>query len=266
MPSSAFGQPPPPEHVLERLANWLRPSPPPVTLDPAQLGPLNERLTRLDARSRLAWAWQTFGERAAIGTSFQPAGVAILHLAKSSGLPLPAFTLDTGLLFRETIDLKATLQDQLGIVVEATLPELTLEEQARQHGDRLWERDPDKCCNLRKVEPLGRRLRTLDLWITGLRREPSAGRIDVPILSDARRADGSTVWKLNPLADWTREQVWEHLRAHRLPHNALHDKGYRSIGCTVCTKVTPEGGDERAGRWPGFDKTECGLHLKAPRA
>jgi len=248
--------------VLERLASWLRPAAPPVPLDPARLGPLNERLAGLGAAERLAWAWETFGTRAAIGTSFQPAGVAILHLAKAGNLPLPAFTLDTGLLFRETIDLKATLQDELDIVVESVVPDLDLPAQARLHGDRLWERDPDLCCQLRKVRPLARRLRTLDLWITGLRRDPAAGRTDVPVLSEARREDGTPVWKLNPLADWTTERVWDHLRRHRLPHNVLHDRGYRSIGCTVCTRVTPKGGDDRAGRWPGFEKTECGLHSR----
>lgn len=252
--------------MLDRLASWLRPAAPPVPLDPAQVAPLNERLAAMDARARLAWAWETFGTRAAIGTSFQPAGIAILHLAKNSGLPLPAFTLDTGLLFRETIDLKCSLQDELGIVVESVVPELDLPAQARLHGERLWERDPDRCCELRKVKPLARRLRTLDLWITGLRRDAAAGRADVPLLSEAAREDGTTVWKLNPLADWTRDQVWDHLRRHRLPHNVLHDRGYRSIGCSVCTRATPEGGDERAGRWPGFEKTECGLHTRLGRA
>lgn len=251
--------------MLDRLASWLRPAAPPVSLDASRIAPLNERLAAMDARGRLAWAWETFGTRAAIGTSFQPAGIAILHLAKTSGLPLPAFTLDTGLLFRETIDLKCSLQDELGIVVESVVPELDLPSQARLHGDRLWERNPDLCCELRKVRPLARRLRTLDLWITGLRRDAAAGRADVPLLSEAARDDGTPVWKLNPLADWTRDQVWDHLRRHRLPHNVLHDRGYRSIGCSVCTRATPEGGDERGGRWPGFDKTECGLHTRLAR-
>jgi len=248
--------------MLDRLASWLRPAAPPVPLDRAQLAPLNARLAGMDAPGRLAWAWETFGTRAAIGTSFQPAGIVILHLAKTAGLPLPAFTLDTGLLFRETIDLKSSLQDELGVVVESVVPDLDLAAQARLHGDRLWERNPDLCCELRKVQPLARRLRTLDLWITGLRRDAAAGRSDVPFLAEAERADGSPVWKLNPLADWSREQAWDHLRRHRLPHNLLHDRGYRSIGCSVCTRPTPEGADERGGRWPGFDKTECGLHAR----
>lgn len=236
-----------------------------MPLDPAQVEPLNERLSGLPAHERLAWAWNTFGTRAAVGTSFQPAGIAILHLAKTHDLPLPVFTLDTGLLFRETIDLKSTLQDELDIVIESVLPEHDLETQARRHGDRLWERNPDLCCEMRKVRPLARRLRTLDLWITGLRRGPAGSRGDVPVLSEARREDGTVVWKLNPLADWSTEQVWEHLRRHRLPYNVLHDRGFRSIGCSVCTRVTPRGEDDRAGRWPGFDKTECGLHTRLSR-
>lgn len=251
--------------MLRRLANWLRPRPAPARLDPDEVAALNARLATLSAEDRLAWAWERFGARAAIGTSFQPAGIVILHLAKRRGLPLPAFSLDTGLLFRETIELKSLLQDHLGIVVEPVLPELTLAEQARLHGDRLWERDPDACCGLRKVAPLARKLRDLDLWITGLRRDGSPDRAGTPLLGEAVREDGSVAWKLNPLADWTREQVWAHLREHRLPHNALHDRGYRSIGCSVCTRPAGTGEDERGGRWPGFDKSECGLHSRLNR-
>jgi len=252
--------------MLGRLASWLRPAAPPAPLDPAEVPGLDARLAGMEAEDRLAWAWERFGARAAIGTSFQPAGIVLLHLAKRRGLGLPAFTLDTGLLFRETIELKSALQDHLGIVVESVLPEIDLAEQARRHGDRLWERDPDACCGIRKVAPLGRKLRQLDLWITGLRREGSAARAGTPFLEAVSREDGSPVWKLNPLADWSRERVWQHLREHRLPHNLLHDRGYRSIGCSVCTKAAAGAGDdERAGRWPGFDKTECGLHTRFRR-
>ena len=248
--------------MLGRIASWLRGAPAPAHLDPAELPGLDARLAGMEAEDRLSWAWERFGARAAIGTSFQPAGIVILHLAKRRGLGLPAFTLDTGLLFRETIELKSVLQDHLGIVVESVLPDLDLTEQARRHGDRLWERDPDACCGLRKVAPLGRKLRDLDLWITGLRRDGSAARAATPFIEAVAREDGSPVWKLNPLADWSRERVWQHLRDHRLPHNPLHDRGYRSIGCTVCTRPAADGADERAGRWPGFEKTECGLHTR----
>lgn len=246
--------------MFGRLASWFSPEPTSVVLDPSALSGLNERLTALTAEDRLRWAWETFGVRAGIGTSFQPAGVVILHLAKLGKLPIPAFSLDTGLLFRETIELKSALQDHLDIRIESVLPDQTLTEQARVHGDKLWERDPDACCELRKVKPLNRKLRSLDLWITGVRRDQSAQRATTQILETAQREDGSTVWKLNPLADWGRDRVWRHIRDHHLPYNALHDRGYRSIGCSVCTRATSAAEDDRAGRWPGLVKTECGLH------
>lgn len=248
--------------MLGRLASWFRSEPTPVALDASALPGLNDRLTALPAEERLRWAWETFGARAGIGTSFQPAGVVILHLAKQGKLPIPAFSLDTGLLFRETIELKSALQDHLDIRIESVLPDQTLTEQARAHGDKLWERDPDACCELRKVKPLNRKLRSLDLWITGVRRDQSAQRATTQILEAAQREDGTAVWKLNPLADWGRDRVWRHIRDHHLPYNALHDRGYRSIGCSVCTRATSAAEDDRAGRWAGHAKTECGLHTR----
>lgn len=248
--------------MFAHLASWFRAEAAPVALAAEALPALNDRLAALPAEERLSWAWETFGARAAIGTSFQPAGVVILHLAKRRRLPIPAFSLDTGLLFRETIELKSALQDHLGIRIESILPDQTLTEQARAHGDKLWERDPDACCELRKVRPLNRKLRSLDLWITGVRRDQSAQRATTPILEAAAREDGSPLWKLNPLADWGRDRVWRHIRDHHLPYNALHDRGYRSIGCSVCTRATSAGEDDRAGRWPGLAKTECGLHTR----
>lgn len=248
--------------MLARLASWFRSEPAHVALDEATVPELNEQLSGLPAEARLRWAWETFGRRAGIGTSFQPAGVVILHLAKRERLPIPAFSLDTGLLFRETIELKSALQDHLDIRIESVLPDLTLADQARLHGERLWERDPDACCNLRKVQPLERHLRSVDLWITGVRRDQSAQRATTQVLEAGQRDDGTVFWKLNPLADWGRDRVWRHIRDHHLPYNALHDRGYRSIGCSVCTRATNAGEDDRAGRWVGLAKTECGLHTR----
>ncbi|MFN5804997.1 MAG: phosphoadenylyl-sulfate reductase, partial [Opitutia bacterium] len=184
--------------------------------------------------------------------------------AKTAGLPIKAFTLNTGLLFPETLAFKAEIERILGITVDEVQPEQTVEQQAATHGPELWKRDPEKCCELRKVQPLGRRLFELDLWISGLRRDQSAERASTPLLSLAGRPDGSDVWKLNPLVDWSKERVREYLAQHGLPHNPLIDRGYRSIGCAPCT-VPSSGGDERGGRWPGFDKRECGLHTRTKK-
>jgi phosphoadenosine phosphosulfate reductase len=144
--------------------------------------------------------------------------------------------------------------------VERIAPERPVAEQEQDEGPRLWERDPDRCCALRKVAPLARALEGMDAWITGVRRAQSASRADArKIEYDASR----DVVRLLPLADWTDEDVTGYLYAHDVPYNPLHDQGYPSIGCMPCTRAVRPGEDPRAGRWAGRDKDECGLHLPA---
>jgi len=228
---------------------------------------LNQRFRSAETREILAWAWEQFGERAAIGTSFQGAGLVMLHLARQQGLRFPVFTLDTGLLFPETLELKRRIEGFFGFSIETLTPELTVEQQAQAHGPELWRLDPDLCCTLRKVQPLRDRLERLDCWITGLRREQSAVRSTTEIveLHAADEAGERELVKLNPMALWSREAVWAYLREHRIPYNPLHDRGYRSIGCQPCTRPAGAGDNERAGRWTGFAKTECGIHTFTTR-
>jgi phosphoadenosine phosphosulfate reductase len=210
----------------------------------------------------LGWAWERFGERAGIGTSFQGAGLVVIHTSRELGYNFPVFTLDTGLLFPETLALKAQLEERFGIAIESLRPEQTVAEQAAEHGEALWSRHPDLCCTLRKVLPLQRKLAELDVWITGVRRQQSDTRSGVQVVEiykfDVLR--DRHIIKLNPMAGWTRDQVQAFLREHGIPSNALLEKGYRSIGCMPCTRPVAEGEDERAGRWTGFDKAECGIH------
>jgi phosphoadenosine phosphosulfate reductase len=212
--------------------------------------------------SVLRWCWERFGNRAAIGTSFQGSGLVMLHHAMRANLPFPVFTLDTHFLFPETVELKKRLEQFLGIEIESVFAELTPEEQAVEHGPELWKRAPDLCCTLRKVLPLQRKLNELAVWMTGLRRQQSTERQQTGILElykfDVLR--DRYILKLNPMANWTRDQIWEYLRANKIPYNPLIDRGYRSIGCTHCTRPIAEGENERAGRWTGFDKSECGIH------
>lgn len=228
---------------------------------------LNERFRAAGTEDALAWAWEQFGTRAAIGTSFQGAGLVMLHLALKRNFRFPVFTIDTGLLFPETVELKSRLEAFFGLTIEALQPDSTVEEQARVHGPELWQRDPDLCCTLRKVLPLRARLSELDCWITGLRREQSDRRTQTDILElyAAEESGGRAVVKLNPMALWSRDAVWAYLRDHRIPYNPLHDRGYRSIGCRPCTQPAAGGDNERAGRWTGFAKTECGIHTFMPR-
>jgi phosphoadenosine phosphosulfate reductase len=210
----------------------------------------------------LQWAFEQFGTRAGIGTSFQGAGLVTIHHAVSAGIPLPVFTIDTGLLFQETLELKSRLEKFFGMTIESLVPELTLEAQARQTRPELWEVNPNLCCTIRKVEPLRKKLHSIDAWITGLRRDQSTGRAGTQVLElyEFDRLRGRNILKINPLTNWSREQVWDYLRLHKIPYNPLVDRGFRSIGCMPCTTAVFEGLDDRAGRWTGFDKVECGIH------
>ncbi len=223
---------------------------------------LSGLLEEMPLEELLCWCWGHFGARAAIGTSFQGAGLIILHQAVRLELAFPAFTLDTGLLFPETLQLKARIEDQLGIQIESLHPEMSVEQQAAELGPALWLRRPDTCCTVRKVMPLQKKLAQIDVWITGLRRQHSDVRSGTQVLErykfDVLR-DGM-IYKLNPLATWTRDRVRAYLREHQLPYNPLKDRGYVSIGCQPCTRPVSEGESDRAGRWTGFDKNECGIH------
>jgi phosphoadenosine phosphosulfate reductase len=236
----------------------------PATLisNPAEVASLATEFESASATEILRWAFDQFGSTAAIGTSFQGAGLVTIHHAVAAGLPLPVFTIDTGLLFPETLDLKARLEKYFGIVIESLVPECTVEEQAQDIGRELWLSNPDLCCTLRKVEPLQRKLSQLDAWIAGLRREQSAGRSRIQILElyEFDKLREKNILKVNPLARWSRDQVWDYIRHHGIPYNPLMDRGFRSIGCYPCTRVVISGQDDRAGRWTGFDKSECGIH------
>ncbi len=233
----------------------------------AEVRALDVKFSQQRTEEILGWAWQRFGARAAIGTSFQGAGLVMIHLAKEHQLPFPVFTLDTGLLFPETLALKKRLEDFYGIGIESLEPDLTVEEQADIHGPELWKRNPDLCCTTRKVLPLRDKLYDLDCWITGLRRQQSDTRAAIGIIElyAFDESSGRDIVKLNPMANWTRDAVWNYLREHKIPYNPLHDRGYGSIGCRPCTRKTANGEDERAGRWTGFNKIECGIHTFMPK-
>jgi phosphoadenosine phosphosulfate reductase len=226
---------------------------------------LCEQLPRLQAefedsapQAILRWAAATFGDRLAVVTSFQPSGIVILHLLQSIAPATTVITLDTGLLFPETEQLIDTIAQRFNLRLVRVRPEQTVQEQAQSYGDALWTRDPDRCCHLRKVLPLERALRGYAAWITGLRRDQSPQRAATEHIAFDPRGERI---KIAPLARWTEAMVWAYLRAHDLPYNPLHDRGYPSIGCWPCTQpVSAALVDRRAGRWAGQGKTECGLH------
>jgi phosphoadenosine phosphosulfate reductase len=211
----------------------------------------------------LTWAFETFGNGVAISSAFGVEGMVLIDMASHLRKDFRLFTVDTEFLFTETYNLMDKIEQRYGIAIERVNSLLSPEEQERNHGAALWARDPDRCCNLRKVEPLRRKLGELDAWITSIRRDQTSAR------AVAQKIEWDEKFgrvKINPLVDWTSKQVWRYIHDHDVPYNVLHDRDYPSIGCTHCTRAIRPGDDARAGRWPGFAKTECGLHIIEPAA
>jgi phosphoadenosine phosphosulfate reductase len=208
------------------------------------------------AAEAIAWAVQTFHPRLRFACSFQKTSSVIVDIAHRVEPSARFFYLDTDLLFEETYVTRDALAARYGISFER-YHGLALDDQARLYGERLWARQPDACCGIRKVEPMRRALTGADCWVSGIRRVDSATRAGAAKLGWDRRFG---LWKLNPLADWTDEDVWNHIRANEVPYNPLHDAGYPSIGCTHCTRPPGNGGGPREGRWANAEKTECGLN------
>ncbi|HSB61564.1 MAG TPA: phosphoadenylyl-sulfate reductase [Vicinamibacteria bacterium] len=229
------------------------------TTTPEDTDEAAEGLDGRPAGEVLSWAADRFAPRLTFATGFGAEGCVILDLIARHGLPVDVFTLDTGLLFPETYALWQRLEQRYGLAIRGVRPAQSVEEQAAGHGDRLWERAPDRCCGLRKVQPLREALRGFDAWITAIRRSQTADRAKVRVVE---RDERYGLVKVNPLAGWTSEDVWSYVRAHDVPVNPLHARGYPSIGCWPCTTAVRPGEDARAGRWRGTGKTECGLHAR----
>jgi phosphoadenosine phosphosulfate reductase len=211
----------------------------------------------------LRWASERFGNKLTFATGFGAEGCVIIDLIARHDLPIDLFTLDTGLLFPETYALWRQLESRYGVAIRAVRPNHSVERQADEHGPRLWERDPDRCCELRKVVPLRNALAGFDAWITAIRRDQTPERAHALVVEHDRKFG---LIKVNPLVGWTHDDVWAHLYAHDVPYNPLHDRGYPSIGCHPCTAAVQPGEDARAGRWRGRSKKECGLHVIQPTA
>ncbi|MDA8344385.1 MAG: phosphoadenylyl-sulfate reductase [Thermaerobacter sp.] len=213
----------------------------------------------LTAQEAIAWGHERFGAQMVFASSFSLEDVLLIDMACAAGLQPHVFYLDTGVLFAETYELIDRVSERYHIEMERVLPALTLEEQAIAHGEKLWLREPDRCCGIRKVEPLRRYLCAHDAWVTGIHRDQSPTRANAPRVAFD---DSFGLVKLNPIVDWTMEDVRNYVAEHDVPYNPMHDRGYPSIGCMPCTRAVKAGEDPRAGRWAGFQKTECGLHSR----
>lgn len=205
----------------------------------------------------LRWAAQEYGPDVALATGFGAEGCVLIDMLARSNSQMRIFCLDTDLLFPETYALKKRLEARYDIKIEARHPALSLSEQAATYGERLWERQPNECCRLRKVEPLRAMLAGLRAWVTAIRRDQSPARIGAGIVERDQKFE---LVKINPLAAWSKGDVWKYILQHDVPYNTLHDHGYPSIGCAPCTTPVQIGEDSRSGRWRGTTKTECGLH------
>jgi phosphoadenylyl-sulfate reductase (thioredoxin) len=209
------------------------------------------------AEEILEWAVERYAPRIALGTGFGVEGCVLIDMIARHQWPVDVFTLDTGLFFTGTYALWRRLEAHYGLRIRAVRPLQTVEEQAAAFGPALWERDPDRCCALRKVEPLRRALDGFDAWVTAIRSDQAPTRAGArPVSLDPRFG----LCKVNPLVSWTADDVWSYVRRHGVPFNPLHEQGYASIGCAPCTTPITLGETVRAGRWRGREKTECGLH------
>lgn len=217
---------------------------------------LNERFKGSEPDEILQWGFRKFGKNMVLGTGFGPSGMLLIHRIFSLNIPVTVFYLDTNLLFPETYRLRDELEERFGIEI-LPVSGLSLDEQAKKHGDELWKTDPDKCCYLRKVEPLQNYLSDKKAWVTGVRRSQSDTRQQTEIIEWDPM---NRVVKINPLAQWTNDDVWNYIKIHELPYNSLHDEGYPTIGCIPCTEPADPKKDERSGRWKNLSKTECGIH------
>ena len=206
----------------------------------------------------LRWGFENFAPSIVLATGFGPEGIVLMHLVSQIRPETIVFYLDTDLLFAHTYELRDELVRRLGIRFERVHSGISLPEQALRHGDKLWERDPDTCCHIRKVIPQRQFLVNYSAWITGIRRDQTVFRANTGLVEWDY---ANKMVKLNPLAAWTSDRVWDHIHENRLPYNPLHDYGYPSIGCWTCTKSVAPGDDPRSGRWSGNVKIECGIHL-----
>ena len=214
----------------------------------------------LSAEELVRWASEEHGDKLCLTCSWQKQSSVLVHMVTELGLDVDVIELDTQLFFRETYDTRDALVERYGLkLVQPQV--ITVAEQHRREGPNLWERDPDRCCHIRKVEPLFDALAPYGAWISGIRRDQSPSRAQTAKVQWSERYG---VWKLHPLADWDEKRVWAYIAVNEIPYNPLHETGYRSIGCIPCTRPTAPGVEERAGRWTDSDKLECGIHEDTP--
>lgn len=226
-------------------------------VSPEELKAVSDRLESATPQQILRWAVETYYPRLTMATAFGAEGCVLLHMLAEIEPKVHVFNLETGYQFPETLATRERLIERYGIEVELVRPDQSVAEMEAAFGGPIYGTDPDRCCYLRKIVPLRRTLARFDAWISAIRRDQTPDRARAGIVQwDAKFG----LVKVNPLANWTKGQVWSFILANQVPYNPLHDQGYASIGCWPCTRPVAPGEEERAGRWSGRAKTECGLH------
>lgn len=218
---------------------------------------INEKLKDATPQEILAWSVEAFHPRLTMATAFGPEGCLILHMLAEIEPRVRVFNLDTGYQFPETLALRDQIAERYGIEVEMVRPETTVDEYESLHKGPLYVANADQCCYDRKILPLRRAVQGYDAWISSIRADQSAHRAKANVVGWDNKFG---LVKVNPLLRWTHRDVWAFIVTNKVPYNPLHDVGYPSIGCWPCTRPVNAGDDERAGRWAGQAKTECGLH------
>ena len=232
----------------------------PLTPTPEFLEELRGHSERLETASPLEileWTVETYFPKLTMATAFGPEGCVILYLLAKINPKVHTFNLDTGYQFKETLELRDEIARRYGIEVEMKRADTTVEEYEKIHGGPLYETNPDQCCFDRKVSVLKKAVVGFHAWMSGIRRDQSPDRAKAPIVGWDKKFN---LVKISPLANFTKKDVWNLIVKENIPYNPLHDQGYTSIGCFPCTRAVMFGEDERAGRWSGFQKKECGLH------
>ena len=230
---------------------------------------INQELKKASAEETLRWALKFFYPKIALASSFGAEDVVLIDLLMKLEPKARVFTLDTGRLNEETYEVIDRIRQKYKISIESYFPEAakgeSLEWEKGFHSFRESVDNRKECCGIRKVEPLKRALKGLRAWITGLRRNQSVTRSELEKVEIDEAHEG--IIKINPLADWTHEEVWAFIKKNSVPYNKLHDLGYPSIGCAPCTRAIKPGEDIRAGRWwwENPEQKECGLHVEKSR-
>lgn len=228
---------------------------------PEELKTISDSLEESSPEEILRWAVERFGRTLTLATAFGAEGCVLLAMLSEipGGRDVRVFNLDTGYQFQETLDLRERILEKYGIEVEYVRARESVAEMEARFGSPIYGTRPDECCHIRKVVPLREAVAGYEGWISAIRRDQTPARAQAGIVEWDKKFN---LVKVNPLANWTKRDVWAYITINEVPYNPLHDQGYPSIGCWPCTKRVAAGEDDRAGRWSNFAKLECGLHTR----